>query len=284
MDEQVVYRINDLNFSYHDDSLVLEDIDLDIYKGEFFVFLGVNGSGKTTLLYHLCRLLKPQEGEIKLLEKDISDYTEKELYQLVNMVFQDPNDQLFSTTVEEDVTFGPRNLGLSDEEIESRLQRVLQMVGLKDFRERYIHELSFGEKKRTALAGALAMGSEVLLLDEPTSGIDPVGASEIFRLLRKFNRQEGMTIIMATQDVDMVPLYASRVALLYKGGLEAVGPVKELFSSSELLRRSRIRLPRVAHLMEILDLEHGKGNKPYPLTIGQARQRIMEMISGGFGG
>ena len=279
MHQNILYQVKNVSFSYSSGINALQHINMHIYQGEFLVLLGVNGSGKTTLLNHLCRLLRPQAGEIRLFHKNITDYAEKELYQKVNMVFQDPSDQLFSTTVEEDITFGPQNLGLAETERERRLTMVLEMVGLKEFRQRYIHELSFGEKKRVALAGALAMGSQVLLLDEPTSGIDPVGASEIFQLLHRLSCEQGITIIMATQNVDMIPVYASRIALLSRGKIEVAAPVKDFFNNVEVLRRHRIRLPRVAHLMEILHRKDGLGKEPYPLTIGQARQGLLEAIS-----
>jgi len=276
---QLLYQVSGLNFSYPGSSPALQGINLEVYQGEFLVLLGINGSGKTTLLGLLCRLLEPLEGEVKLYGKELSRYYgDQELYQLVNLVFQEPNDQLFCTTVEEDVSFGPRNLGLEEAEIERRVSTVLKNVGLEGFRHRCIHELSFGEKKRTALACALAMGSKTLLLDEPTSGIDPVGASEIFQMLREYNRQQDMTVIMATQDVDMIPVYASRVALLSKGELITVAPVKELFENPQLLRESRVRLPRVAHLMEVLEQEEGVGSKPYPLTIGEARRQLVDIM------
>ncbi|MDD3454453.1 MAG: ATP-binding cassette domain-containing protein, partial [Methanobacteriales archaeon] len=168
------------------------------------------------------------------------------------------------------------NIGLEVEEIERRVKDSLRKVGMLGFEDKPPHHLSGGEKKRVAIAGILAMNPQIMVLDEPTSGLDPRGASHIMRLLYKLNK-EGMTIIIATHDVDMAPLYADKIYIISNGEIIKEGTPMEVFKDVKTIREANLRLPRIAHLIEILEKEDRLPfHRPYPLTIGEARKRLLE--------
>ena len=167
-------------------------------------------------------------------------------------------------------------MGLSKEEVEDRVKEALIRVGMEGFEKKPPHHLSGGQKKRVAIAGILAMKPKIMVLDEPTSGLDPKGASQILRLLYKLNK-EGITIVISTHDVDLVPLYASKVYIISEGKIIKEGTAPEVFEDVKTIRGANLRLPRIAHLMEILEKEDKLPfDKPYPLTIGGARKRILK--------
>ncbi len=242
--------------------------------------LGKNGAGKSTLFLHFNGIYEPTDGQV-IIDGEPIDYSKKGLMkvrQKVGIVFQNPDDQLFAPTVEEDVAFGPLNLGKSQEETQEIVTNALKRVDMSGFERKAPHHLSGGQKKRVAIAGILAMNPEVMVLDEPTSGLDPRGASEILQLLYDLNN-EGMTIIISTHDVDLVPVYSNKVFVISKGNILESGPTKEVFSNIELIRKANLRLPRITHLCEILEKKDGVDfNGDYPLTIGEARRRFNVLI------
>ena len=201
-----------------------------------------------------------------------------EVRQKVGIVFQNPDDQLFAPTVAEDVAFGPLNMGLDPDEVEKRVTESLERVGMAGFERKPPHHLSGGQKKRVAIAGILAMRPGIMVLDEPTSGLDPKGASQILHILHQLN-QEGMTIVISTHDVDLVPLYASQVYIISDGHIIKEGTPQDVFGDVETIRNANLRLPRIAHLMEILQKEDELPfDKPYPLTIGEARRKLLKHL------
>ncbi len=242
--------------------------------------LGKNGAGKSTLFLHFNGIYEPTEGQV-LIDGEPIDYSKKGLMkvrQKVGIVFQNPDDQLFAPTVEEDVAFGPLNLGKSQEETQEIVTNALKRVDMSGFERKAPHHLSGGQKKRVAIAGILAMNPEVMVLDEPTSGLDPRGASEILQLLYELNN-EGMTIIISTHDVDLVPVYSNKVFVISKGNILKSGSTKEVFSNIELIRKANLRLPRIAHLAEILEKHDNVDfNGDYPLTIGEARRKFNNIL------
>jgi cobalt/nickel transport system ATP-binding protein len=273
-----IIEIKELSFSYPGNSFQLNDINLKIEQGEFIGILGANGSGKTTLLKQINRLLKPNKGSVLFKGKDTLLMSKNEFFTKVCMVFQDPNDQLFAPTVALDIAFGPTNMGLSKDEVKKRVKEALSQVEMTEFSERPIHTLSLGEKKRICLAGVLAMKPEVILLDEPTAGLDPMGVSAIMHLLKRINKEQGKTLIMATHSVDLVPLFIDRVFILTKGKIIRKGKPEVIFSESEIVRKAKLRLPRIAHLIEILRKKDDLKIKGLPLTIGEARRELIKLI------
>ena len=265
-------------FTYDDGTEALSGIDFGVGEGEFVAVLGSNGSGKTTLIQLLVGLLKAKKGKITIGGREIGSLTAEELYQRVGLVFQNPNDQLFAATVEEDVAFGPRNLNLPEVEVQRRVTDALAAVTALPLRGRAIHHLSFGEQKRISLAGVLAMRPAVLILDEPTAGLDPAGEAQMMQLLKKLNREERMTVILATHSVDMLPLFANRIYVLDRGRVLREGPSEEIFCHQEMLVRAKLRLPYVSRLMYEMKRHDGVPIDGLPLTIGEARAQLLELI------
>lgn len=273
-----VIETENIIYSYPDGTQALKNVDFKAAKGKIIALLGPNGAGKSTLFLHFNGILKPNSGTVRVNGNPL-DYGKKgliEVRQKVGIVFQNPDDQLFAPTVVEDVAFGPMNIGLSDEEVEYRVKESLERVGMGGMENKAPHHLSGGQKKRVAIAGILAMRPEIMVLDEPTSGLDPKGASQIMHLLYSLN-QEGMTIVISTHDVDLVPLYAYNVYIISDGKIIKEGNPSEVFEDIKTIRDANLRLPRIAHLMEILKKEDKLPfDKPYPLTIGEARRKILK--------
>ncbi len=268
----------DIHFSYDDGTEALAGVDFHVEEGEFIAVLGSNGSGKTTLIHLLVGLLKAKAGRIRIGDREIGTLSSEELYQRVGLVFQNPNDQLFAATVEEDCAFGPRNLNLPEEEVQRRVAEALAAVSALPLRGRAIHHLSHGEQKRVSLAGVLAMKPAVLILDEPTAGLDPAGEAQMMQLLKRLNREEGMTIILATHSVDMLPLFANRIYVLNRGRVLQEGPAEEIFCNREMIVRAKLRLPYVSRLMYEMKRHDGVPIDGLPLTIGEARTQLLELI------
>jgi len=277
----MLFRLENLSYCYSDGTLALNDVSLSFDKGERIALLGTNGSGKTTLLHHLNGILKPTSGKIYYEDKPLQ-YDSKSLLELrrrVGFVFQDPNDQLFAPTVKQDVAFGPLNLGQPTDQVKKIVNEALATVGMAEFAEKPPHFLSLGQKKRVALAGVLAMQPEVIIMDEPTSNLDPRATSEILHLLLQLNKESGITLLLATHDVDMVPLFANRLYILDKGKLVSEGSPKELFSDTEMIRSVNLRSPRITHLFEVLKKENSLPiNAELPLTISEARREILRLL------
>ncbi len=278
----MIFRLDKLSHRYSDGTLALNEVSLNFTRGERVAFLGTNGSGKTTLLNHLNGILKPTSGNIYFEDKPLA-YDAKSLLNLrkrVGFVFQDPNDQLFASSVKQDVAFGPLNLGYTPEHVKQLVDDALITVGMTEFADKPPHFLSGGQKKRVALAGVLAMQPEVIIMDEPTSSLDPIATSDILHLLLRLNKENGITLLLATHDVDMVPLFANKIYILDKGKIVSEGTPKTSFSNTELIRKVNLRSPRIAHLFEVLKKEN---NLPIgellPLTIGEARKEILELLN-----
>lgn len=275
------FQLENVSHRYEDGTLALNDVSTYFVKGERTALLGTNGSGKTTLLLHLNGILEPTSGKVYFEDASL-DYKADSLRSLrkrVGYVFQDPNDQLFAPTVKQDVAFGPLNLGLPTDEVKASVNEALEIVGMSEFTDKHPHFLSLGQKKRVALAGVLAMHPEVIVMDEPTSNLDPRASSEILHLLLKLNRESGITLIMATHDVDMVPLFANKLCILSKSKIVVEGSPNEIFSDTDLIRSVDLRSPRITHLFEILRREDNipvKGQ--LPLTISQARKEILGIL------
>jgi cobalt/nickel transport system ATP-binding protein len=265
-------------FRYPHEGFVLEGVDLDVNRGEILALVGSNGSGKTTLLKLLIGLLRPQRGQVLLEGKPLAGFREKELYSRIAMVFQDPEDQLFLPTPAEDVSFGLINRGDDAAEARVRAIQALRSVGMEGKARTPISHLSHGEKKRVALAGALVMEPDFLLLDEPTAGLDPLGAHRFMELLVQLKEEKGMGMVLATHDMDMVPVFCDRVALLAGGRCLLQGEPITVFSRKNMVRDAGLRLPRTAHLLEILSGKDGLPDCGLPLTIGEARRALRRLI------
>jgi cobalt/nickel transport system ATP-binding protein len=278
MENMIQLAVDVAVFAYADGTQALSEIRLEVRKGEFVGILGSNGSGKTTLLKVMDGLVKVCQGEVLLDSQDIRQLSPKEIYLKVGLVFQNPDDQLFAPTVFEDVAFGPLNMGLTQEEIARRVDIALNAVEMDGFAGKSIHNLSFGQKKRICIAGLLAMGHELLLLDEPTAGLDPMGEYKMMALLTKLNREQGVTVVMATHSVDLVPLFLDRLYILSKGRIVRSGSPSEVFTAPEEMAQVKLRLPQVAELIYRLKHEDGVSFDKIPLTVGEARREILRKM------
>ena len=270
----------DLCYTYEDGTVALDHISLKAQKGKITGILGANGAGKSTLFLNLNGVLNPASGQVLLdgepVRRDRKGITE--LRRRVGIVFQDPDDQLFSADVYRDISFGAVNLGLPEAEVRRRVEQAMERTGVSALRDKPTHALSFGQKKRVAIAGVLVMEPEVLILDEPTAGLDPHGVSELMRLLSQLRDSLGMTILLATHDMDVVPISCDYAYLLGQGRVLLEGTPGELFSQPEVLRANQLRLPRMAHLMEILREQDGLDTDVSAATISAVRRELLRLL------
>lgn len=239
-----------LSFTYPDGTQALKNINIEIEKGEKVAIIGPNGAGKSTLFSHFNGLTEPTSGCVKIEDKPIS-FEKDELLkvrQKVGIVFQDPNDQLFAPTVKEDIAFGPMNLGLSYDEVEKRVEDALKMVGMENYEDKTPHHLSGGQQKRIAIAGIIAMKPELMILDEPTAGLDPDGVEKVLNIMNQLN-EEGMTLIISSHDIDMISKYADKIFVLYNGEIIESGNKNKLFSDMELLKKAHLRTPITTEIL-----------------------------------
>lgn len=253
-------QVKNLKHTYEkgmpNESVALEDISFEVKDGEFLGVIGHTGSGKSTLLQHLNGLLKPDEGTIVIGDVDITKagVSMVEVRKRVGLVFQYPEYQLFEETVAKDVAFGPKNLDLSDEEIEQRVKEAIELVGLdyEKFKDKSPFELSGGQKRRVAIAGVIAMRPEVLILDEPTAGLDPKAHKDVLKMIEDVHEKTGNIIILVSHNMADIAKMADKVIVIDDGKLITMGTPKEVFSHSEELNEVGLDLPPITKLTEAL--------------------------------
>ena len=255
----------------------LNDVNIEIPDGQFIGLIGHTGSGKSTLVQHLNGLMQATEGTILFNGKNIDapDFSKKMLRSKVGLVFQYPEHQLFETDVFKDVCFGPKNLGLSKEEIEERARKALQLVGLDEtFYEKSPFDLSGGQKRRVAIAGVLAMQPEVLILDEPTAGLDPRGRDEILDQIEKLKKETGITVILVAHSMDDVAKYVDRIIVMNKGCVVFDDVPRNVFRHYEELETIGLAAPQVTYCMKALQKE-GMDVSDDVTTIEEAADEIL---------
>lgn len=275
-----------VNYSYSEGTAfarhAIKDVSFTINKGEFIGLIGHTGSGKSTLIQHMNGLIKATSGHIYFNGEDIYDksYNLRQLRSKVGLVFQYPEHQLFETTVFKDVIFGPSNLGLDKLECELRSYEALKMVGMGDeFLDASPFELSGGQKRRVAIAGVLAMKPEVLILDEPTAGLDPRGRDDILEQIAKLHKESNMTIILVTHSMEDIANYADRLFVMNRGELVMQDPAKEVFSHYKELERMHLAAPQVTYVMNALKDKGFKVNTD-ATTVAEARDEILRVVKG----
>ncbi len=258
----------------------LDDVSLAIRDGEFIGLIGHTGSGKSTLVQHLNGLMKATSGHIYYNGEDIDDdqFHKKELRSKVGLVFQYPEHQLFEVDVFSDVCFGPKNLGLSQKEVQLRAYEALKQVGLED---EYFYQspfdLSGGQKRRVAIAGVLAMKPEVLILDEPTAGLDPKGRSEILELISSLRKKTGMTIVLVSHSMDDVAEYVNRIVVMDHGRKMYDDAPREVFRHVEELEAMGLAAPQVTYMMHQLR-KNGFDVNPDAITIEEAQEEVLKAL------
>ncbi len=253
---ETIIKMENLSFSYEEEGNripVIENLDLEIEKGSFVAVLGHNGSGKSTLAKLINLILTPTAGSLYLFGKKIDEkeITEDELYELrrrIGMVFQNPDNQLVATVVEEDVAFGPENLGVPTDEIRKRVDDALDIVGMRDFARHSPHQLSGGQKQRVAIAGIIALRPDVIIFDEATAMLDPRGRADVLSTIEKLNRDFGTTIIHITHYMEEA-IRAGRVIVIDDGKIKLDGTPREVFSAVDAVKAAGLDVPQVTELM-----------------------------------
>jgi cobalt/nickel transport system ATP-binding protein len=232
-------NVQGLSYAYPDGHQALFDVSLDVPPGQRVALLGPNGAGKTTLILHLNGVLGAQKGSVSVAELPVVKENLREIRRRVGLVFQDPDDQLFMSTVREDVAFGPANAGIVGEQLNAVVMEALASVGMEDHADRPPHHLSFGQRRRVAIATVLAMDPEILVLDEPSSNLDPAGRREIAEILTSLD----LTMLMVTHDLPYALELCERSVVMNEGAIVADGPTPEILSDSETMKRNRLELP-----------------------------------------
>ena len=277
--ETGLIEIQNVSYAYEDAAVkALNNVSLTINDGEFVAVVGHNGSGKSTLAKHLNALLLPTEGKVLVDGMDTADEADTlSIRQRVGMVFQNPDNQLVTTIVEEDVAFGPENIGVPGNEIRTRVDRALAAGGMEKHAHRAPNMLSGGQKQRIAIAGMLAMQPKVLVLDEATAMLDPKGRRDIIDLVTKLHKENGITVVMITQYMEEV-IGADRVAVMSGGELILEGTPKEVFSQDELLHKHRLDVPVMQQLANRLNA-HGANLPKSILSVEEMAQAICLSLS-----
>jgi len=277
--ETGLIEIQNVSYAYEDAAAkALNNVSLTINDGEFVAVVGHNGSGKSTLAKHLNALLLPTEGKVLVDGMDTADEADTlSIRQKVGMVFQNPDNQLVTTIVEEDVAFGPENIGVPGNEIRARVDSALAAVGMEKYAHSAPNMLSGGQKQRIAIAGMLAMQPKVLVLDEATAMLDPKGRRDIIDLVTKLHKENGITVVMITQYMEEV-IGADRVAVMSGGELILEGTPKEVFSQDELLHKHRLDVPVMQQLANRLNA-HGANLPKSILSVEEMAQAICQSLS-----
>ncbi len=245
-------KLENVSFAYDGGDDILKNISLEINKGEFVAVIGHNGSGKSTLSKMLNGTLIPKQGVVTVNGLDTAvDENVFDIRKAVGMVFQNPDNQIVATVVEEDVAFGPENLGVASDGIKSRVKEALKTVGLEGFERRSTHNLSGGQKQRLAIAGILAMQSECIVLDEPTAMLDPLGREEVLSTIHRLNKEQGITVILITHYMNEAA-ESDRVIVMNDGEVDKIGNAEDIFTQVDYLRQVGLEVPQAAELLHLL--------------------------------
>ena len=246
-------EIFDLHFSYPESDEILKGVNLTVKKGQFLSLVGQNGSGKTTLAKHLNGLLRPTRGKVLILGEDTKKFSIAELSKKVGHLFQNPENQIFEETVFNEIAFGPRNLQLPEDEIATRVDKVLKTTRLSKYRDTHPLSLSGGEKQRLALASVVVMEPEILVLDEPTTGLDLLSIQGILEIVKELHKRN-VTVLLITHDMELVSELSERVVVMENGKVIGDGTPKEIFANDELLTRASLEPPQIMKFSKILGL------------------------------
>lgn len=274
-------KVKDLRFSYEDSETVaeavLDGLDLSIQEGSFVALLGHNGCGKSTLAKHFNAMLLPLGGQVLVQGMDTADENKKyDIRSTVGLVLQNPDNQLVSTIVEEDVAFGPENLGIPPQEIRERVENALKTVGMWEYRGHDTHKLSGGQKQRIAIAGVLAMQPKCLVLDEPTAMLDPHGRREVMDTVCRLNREQGMTVVLITHYMEEAVL-ADRVVVMNEGNIVLDGAPREVFTHVRELRDIELDVPQPTELCYRLR-QQGIEIREDVLTVEECTQELLTVL------
>ncbi|MGD8189848.1 energy-coupling factor ABC transporter ATP-binding protein [Brevibacillus ginsengisoli] len=272
-----IISTQNITYYYGDHTNALKGVTLSLAKGRKIAVLGNNGAGKSTLFMHLNGILKPTSGTVYFKGKPV-EYSKKSLQQLrksIGLVFQNPDEQLFSPTVYDDVAYGPKNLGLSQETVAEAVHWALEQTGTLAMREKAIHSLSLGEKKRVAIAGVLAMNPEIIILDEPTAGLDAAYSRKLIQLLDELH-QSGKTLVLSTHDINLAYEWAEELVIMCDGKVIAVGSPKQVLERQEILQACKLEKPL---LMEIYEHLVKHGYVPSQEELPRRKEELLELLT-----
>jgi len=273
---EALVEVKCIKHIYPDNTQVtLCGLDFVVRPGERVVILGPNGAGKTTLLAHVMGLLAPVEGSVKVMGLEPHKHF-KQVRKSIGVVFQNVDEQIIGPTVYDDIAFTPRNERLSREEVERRVMTVATKLGIQDLLHRIPHYLSGGQKKKVALAGAIAMSPRILILDEPFDGLDPASKREMMGLLNELNRENGTTLIITTHDVNLVPYIADTVYVIYDGKILTKGNPHEVFIQRDVLESANLEPPILVDLFA--HLKEKRYNITLPITLEQAKEQLDALL------
>jgi len=264
----------DLTYIYPGNVKGLDSVNFIAERNARIAVIGANGAGKSTLFKHFNGIFRPTSGTVLIHGEPVSSQNIREVRKFVGLVFQNADDQIFSPTVEQDVAFGPMNLGLDEGTISHRVDEALTMVGIEHLRERVPHHLSGGEKKRVAIAGVIAMEPQVLVLDEPTAGLDPQGVKDLIGVINTLAERYGITVIFSTHEVSLVPEVADYLYVMHRGQIVAMGTTSEVFADQDLLTSVRLDVPVIPKLIHSLQEEGMDISMAY--TLNDAKTEFMK--------
>ena len=250
-----MFKIKNLTYKYDKKATALNNINMNFSKGNVIGIIGSNGSGKSTLFMNLVGILKPTEGEIKFKDKDMK-YDKKSLYSLrkdVGIVFQDPDKQIFYSKVYDDIAFALRNIGLDEDIINQRIHKALDAVNGLEFKNKPVHFLSYGQKKRVAIASVIAMENEMVLLDEPTAGLDPISTRSIVEIIKKL-RDSNVKVVISSHDMNLIYEICDYIYVLNKGTITINGKVKDVFIDEENINQAGLELPWLVKLHKNMNM------------------------------
>ena len=274
-DREVYVQVKELDFAYPDGTKALKEINLEIAKGEFIALIGQNGSGKTTLSKCLNGLYKPTAGDIIVDGMNSKSSSIVEMVRRVGYVFQNPDHQLFNNNCWDEIAYGPRNIELSEAEVEERVEEAIQVVGLpKIYHKEHPFFLSKGLRQRVAIAAILALRPQVIIVDEPTTGQDAKQSLEIMDFLKSLNEKLGHTIIIITHDMPIVGLYAQRVIAMAQARVMADGPTREVFTQAEILQKTFLAPPQITQLAQAVQ---ELGFDPGTLTVDEMVENFLQL-------
>ncbi len=272
---QPIVSVKDVKYNYPAGVNALKGVSLEIGQGERVAILGPNGSGKSTFILLIAGLLMPNQGEIRVFGELTTSKDFQKFRSRIGLVFQDPDDQLFTPSVIEDIAYGPKNLKLPEEDIKARCEHVLDKMGIQHLRNRPPHRLSFGEKKKVSLATALVLKPELLILDEPTANLDLVSRRGLLETLNELNKG-GTTIIVSTHDVEALPELADRIIVISHGSVAGEGETHEVLQDKALLESSGLEPPAIVDLFN--ELKAQGLISQVPITLAEGKREIVNIL------
>ncbi|MFK9090171.1 energy-coupling factor ABC transporter ATP-binding protein [Bacillus salipaludis] len=269
-----IFRFNSVSYGYTKDKPILRDISFSIREGRKTAIVGANGAGKSTILFHLNGLYTQQQGDIFFHDQKLDKKVRKELFRHVGIVFQDPDDQLISLTVSDDIAFGPLQMDVTAEEAQKRVEKYIKLLGIEHLLTDNPSELSYGQKKHVTVAGVLAMESDVFILDEPMAFLDPYGKERMASILQLLQDQ-GKTVIVTTHDMQFVAEWADDVIVIHQGQCLGTFQARELFGRHDIMKQANLTLPPIVELMTAI----WTGNKEdMPIRVEEAKRWLTKKI------